>query len=116
MTASDDKRWIEKAKSVAVGVRNKSNLWQTSSLETTAVARFNAKPPSPEKLYMLDRVVASFWAQVHHLGMKYTKDTSIPVCVSIRTSFWRKNHNIAMCSRVHGILVVAHVISRIVYP
>ena len=52
---------------------------------------------------------------MHDLGMENTKDTSIPVWVSIWTSFLGNNHDIAMCSRIHGVLVTAYVISGVVY-
>jgi hypothetical protein len=47
--------------------------------------------------------------------MEDTQNASIPVWMCITFSFWRKNHNVAVCAGVHGILAAPDIIGCVIY-
>jgi hypothetical protein len=116
MAASNNAGWIQETKSAAISIRNKPNLWETHDLKAPAIAGLNTEPPDPKKCHMLGRAIPCFGSYMHDLGVKNTEDMSIPVWMSIWTGFWGNDHDITMCSRVHGILVTAYIISGVVNP
>lgn len=49
------------------------------------------------------------------VGMKYPKNSTVPVGVIVFIINWRKNHEVGVSStRVEGVLISAKIVSRIV--
>ena len=115
MATPQHERWVKESECWRIIFLNKSDLRKACYLKAIPVSNLYSKPADPKKLHSLYGPIRRGGTCVNYTDMKNTQNARIPEWVSIGSSLARGNHNVALCSGVHRILISTDIVSCIVY-